>query len=350
MARNQGLVFTKQTKKRKWPVFLWLFLFIIFILIAMVLVNVVMNKQVAVEKVSIPILGLPKDLEGFTILHLSDLHGAMLGDNQEDFLSAIEKTTFSAVCITGDVVDKNESAKAINLMIQAIKTVNNQAPIYFVTGDEDPSPITAQENGSIYAPYFENLLNQGVVYTDVPIMQEVNKTRLWFAPKSQYAMDPEILEASYQSQKNTYQSTDALGQQQVINYYINQIDRLKEARKTIKPEDYQIVLSHYPLRQNEFSTWLTTVEGSATPLNGVILSLSGHYNGGQWRLPFLALPIYSPDKGFFPPKEEIMGLSQVGSIAQYISPGIGSSSFYPFPGRFFNPPTLSFITLTGKIL
>lgn len=348
MARNQGLSFVPAKKRRKWPLFLWLLIFLLFISAAIVVVNGAVNKQLKTEEVKISILSLPTDLEGFTILHISDLHGAFLGDNQQQFFSAIEKATFHAVCITGDIVDPaTGSSQAAYSLIKQIKAVQPQVPIYFVPGDEDPAPITTQGDGSSpYAPYIRELQAQGVYYVDVPMKLEVKKSLLWFVPKSQYTLDPDVLYESYQSQLQS--TTASEGRQAALAYYSDQAQRLKEARKAMKVDDLQVLLSHYPLKQEEIATWHPPKDGSHSALNGIILSLAGHYNAGQWRLPFINRALYVPEKGFFPDDQGITGLHKVSSVPQYISPGIGSSAFYPFKGRLFNGPTITFLSLTRR--
>lgn len=349
MARNRELTFYQAKKKRKWPFVLWFFAFLILTVGVVFLVNVTINSQLKAENIKVPVLGLPKDLEGFTILHISDIHGSSLGGTGEKtLLEALKNNVFHAVCITGDVVDKNGNTDTVLSIIASIKAANAAVPVYFVPGDEDPPPISASSSSG-HAPYLEKMIQAGVTYVDVPVLQEVKKTRVWFTPKSQYSMDPDILSSSYSSQQSSKASSFNEGSS-TLNYYTNQLQRLKTARKTMKVDDYQVILTHNPLHQNEFSTWLTTVPDSSGPLSGIVLSLAGHYNGGQWRLPFTDQPIYVPEKGFFPASNGLVGLEQVGSITQYISPGIGASSYYPLPGRLFNPPTITFITLTGKAL
>ena len=78
------------------------------------------------------------------------------------------------------------------------------------------------------------------------------------------------------------------------------------------------------------------------------LILAGHYNGGQWRIPG-AGAVYVPEFGWFPEDRLIRGLSYLGDIPQYISPGLGSDPHYEYqPGRVYNPPVITKIILTRK--
>ena len=78
------------------------------------------------------------------------------------------------------------------------------------------------------------------------------------------------------------------------------------------------------------------------------LILAGHYNGGQWRIPF-AGAIYVPELGWFPKDDQVQGLSYVAGVPQFISPGLGSDPHYEHqPGRIFNSPVITRIVLTSK--
>ena len=78
------------------------------------------------------------------------------------------------------------------------------------------------------------------------------------------------------------------------------------------------------------------------------LILAGHYNGGQWRIPFKGA-IYVPELGWFPDDELVQGLSYPAGIPQYISPGLGSDPHYTTqPGRLFNGPKITRIVLTRR--
>jgi predicted MPP superfamily phosphohydrolase len=80
----------------------------------------------------------------------------------------------------------------------------------------------------------------------------------------------------------------------------------------------------------------------------VDLVMAGHFVGGQWRL-FGLGPIYVPELGWFPGDTGIMGLQRINSVNQYVTGGLGASTFYPMPGRLFNPPSAALLTFTARI-
>ena len=58
-----------------------------------------------------------------------------------------------------------------------------------------------------------------------------------------------------------------------------------------------------------------------------------------------------PELGWFPEDSLIRGMSYPEGIPQYISPGLGSDPHYEnMPGRIYNPPTLTLITLSRRKL
>ena len=151
------------------------------------------------------------------------------------------------------------------------------------------------------------------------------------------------------SRKATSLSADDAARRRVLEYELDRLADIREIREQFQPEDIQIVLTHAPLTASyvrDLITWGAKEEAFAMRYAGLILA--GHYNGGQWRLPFLG-PVYVPELGWFPKNEGISGLSYLEGIPQYISPGLGSDPHYEnMPGRVFNSPTMTLITLSRK--
>jgi ActR/RegA family two-component response regulator len=129
----------------------------------------------------------------------------------------------------------------------------------------------------------------------------------------------------------------------------SRMDEIRESRKLFQPEHIQVVLTHTPLTEEyvrDMITWGSKEDYFSMRYAGLILA--GHYNGGQWRLP-MGRAIHVPELGWFPEDQLVRGLSYLNGIPQYISPGLGSDPHYEHqPGRLFNPPMLTLITLTRK--
>ena len=81
---------------------------------------------------------------------------------------------------------------------------------------------------------------------------------------------------------------------------------------------------------------------------GYDLVLSGHYHGGQYRIPFYGALFVPNINGncFLPKQSEVSGLVNRNGYVEYISRGLGSScDIKAFQFRLFNTPELNVIKL-----
>ena len=90
--------------------------------------------SIAVRKYTIRISNLPQEYEGFTILHLSDLHSKWFGDEQKYLLKTINQEQFDLVAITGDLVNKTDPKLEPGL--ELIKGLKDK-PVFFVPGNHE---------------------------------------------------------------------------------------------------------------------------------------------------------------------------------------------------------------------
>ncbi len=354
MARHKDMpIFLPHRKHRGCGCLFWLLLLIAVIAAVIVLANDLNNRQVKVVKQPVSVLGLNRDLEGFTILHISDLHAAELGKDQSLIATALNKQSYHAVCITGDMVGETGNVQPFLQLLSLLKT---DVPILFIPGDCDPAPLytSAHDTLSVLAPYITAAQAAEAVYLDAPFPLTVGKTTIWFSPEGLYSMDADTTIASCQGQldrlngANASSTADGAAEIRAWEYRMDAAKRLQEARLKMKSADYHIALSHAPLTYDYVRSVWDWQDSTGTSMQRVTLALAGHLNGGQWRIPGKG-PIWVPDLNWFPEDRLVTGLSRVSTIAQYISPGLGSSCNYPLqPGRLFNPPTITLLTLTGK--
>ncbi len=351
--REETLCFAPPRRHRMRGCLLWLLFFAAVCLGAVMVVNLSQQKQVRLIKQPVSVLGLPQELEGFSILHISDLHGALLGEGQAMIQTAIGTASYKAVCITGDMVGKDGDYRPF---LQLLSLLKQDVPILFIPGDEDPDPVftAAHDTLNVLASYITAAQAAGAVYLDAPYPLAVGKTTLWFSPEGLYTVNAETTIASCQSQLdklnalNTAATPDGEAERKALEYRLDAAQRLLAARAQMKSTDLHIALTHAPLTYEYVrSVWEWDV-GEGPALKDVTLALAGHLCGGQYRLPG-AGALYVPGYGLFPEDSLITGFARVSTIAQYVSPGLGSSGFYPLePGRLFNPPTITLVTLTGK--
>lgn len=330
------------------------------ILVVAVSLNLINNGRVRVDTQNVTVANLPKDLEKFRILHISDLHGNEYGAEQSTIATMLKSAKYDAVCITGDMCAPDGSFDAF---LKLIDLFAGKVPVFFIAGDEDPEPILSQAHGSdaVKADYVLAAEERGAIYLDRPQALTVGKATLWFAPESIYGLDIDSQRAAYLSRKAALTASedqylpDQAAQIRAIDYRLETLDAIEKSLAQMSKSDPKIALTHYPLSSETIRTlqqWAGADRGEF--LRGVSLVLAGHYNGGQIRIPFvgaLKAPASSgfPRGGWLPDDRQIVGLSTIQGITQYISPGLGVSHAYALPLRLFNTPTVTVLTLTSVL-
>ena len=329
-----------------------LLIVLLFLVTAFFMGNLLVSRRVKLEELRVTVLDLPKDLEEYSILHISDLHGARFGEKQKSVAAVLKDKRYSCVVITGDVLGADRD---VTPLLELIDLMPKETPKYYIPGDTDGDPIeyTAHSSLSVYTEWADQLIQAGVTILDRPVSETREKGTVWFVPEELYSIDLDGLETTYKTQleilNNRASSLTANDAAKIraTEYQLDRIAAIRELKTQVKEEDVQIVLTHTPL-SDEYVSGITSwsAKGEAFSIRYASIVLAGHYNGGQWRLPFGGA-IYVPELGWFPEDSEIQGLGYVNGIPQYISPGMGSDPHYTYqPGRLFNSPVITRITLT----
>lgn len=356
MRKNRSL-FTEAKPRRVgalvYPMLLILLLAVVFAL------NVINNGRVQLLSQDVTITSLSKDLEKFRILHISDLHGNEYGAGQDTIATLLKTARYNAVCITGDVCTPDGSYDAFLKLIDLFAA---KVPVYFVAGDEDPAPIAAREDNPalVKADYVLAAEAHGAIYLDAPQQLTIGKSTVWFCPESMYGLDIDASQAAYVARQATLKNDmPSTPQQQaqlaVIEYRLGVLAQMKSSQQAMQANDVQIALTHHPLTETTIKTlqqWSDGEDGAF--LRNASLVLSGHYCGGQVRVPFvgaLKAPASANISGraWFPQDSLMQGLSTIQGVTQYISPGLGASSAYAVPLRIFNTPSITILTLTSVL-
>ena len=318
--------------------------------------NYAFSNSVAMDTVWVTVPNLPPEIEEFSILHLSDLHGATLGQHQAAIGRALGNQRFSCCVITGDMLGPAGGTEALedllDLLPEGLLTV-------YVPGDEDPPYLDVTAHGSLspLAGWAEFLQERGVTLLDAPLLIERGKkgqARLWLIPESLYALDLDSIEHQNRNRLEQLSAVTALtpdeaAAKRVCQYQLDRVAAIRQSVKDMKEGDIRVVVSHAPLTAAHVQTLLSwSGREDALSIRRASLVLSGHFCAGQWRLPGLGA-IYVPELGWFPDDRLITGLSLVNNIPQYISPGLGASAAYPWqPFRLFNRPGIAKIYLSAK--
>lgn len=327
--------------------------FLLLLLLAALAANLAINQFIQVVRVTVPIRKMDSALEGYTLLHISDLKGASYGANQSRIRFALQKEDFDAVVLTGDMVSSRGNAQPLYTLIEMLHELKPGVPIYMIPGDKDPLPASMSyaASGSPFAPWVLGARRRGAQLLSAPVRIERDGHALWLTTSALLSLDMDTMQEQFERQ---YLDALSGGDENAIEltaYNLQWLVETRDARAQMTDEDVYIALTHVPPADEE-------LEGAyAGSLRGRLhLVLCGHYQGGLVRLPFVgALFIPSqnlPFYGILPGKNTYYGLTKKGGTYLYVSPGLGSNDgLYPLPFfRLFNPPTVSLISLTTSSL
>ena len=353
--RNQYIFASELTKRNRSHRFRNAVLLLLPILVILLWVmNITVSRRVRLEEVRLTVLNLPEDLEGFSILHLSDLHGARYGEKQKAIETALGTARYSCVVMTGDMLGEDGDVEPL---LELIALMPRDTPKFLIPGDTDGPVIETRAHSSlsVYTEWAQTLQEAGVQILDLPALITREKGRIWFVPEELYALDLDGTRNVFGKQlaelnsRSASLTADDAARIRALEYETERIDSLIEIRKEFLSTDIQVALTHTPLSSDyvkDLISWTGKEDLFSMRYAGLILA--GHYNGGQWRLPF-AGAVYVPELGWFPEDDKVQGLSYVEGIPQYISPGLGSDPHYEHqPGRVFNRPVITRITLSRK--
>ncbi len=357
--RKNYYIFAPEKPRRRGPGCLLLFLSVVFAAMVLgLLTNAALNRQTGLETEKVRVMSLDKNLENFTILHISDLHGDERGLDAETWRTLLFGKGFSAAVMTGDMVGQNGDYTPLVSLIKTLRQIKADVPVYFIAGDDDPDPVQydAHGNPQVLADWVLAAQEAGGTYLDRPVSQAVGKLTVWFVPEYLYSVDIDGMLSSLTRQK---EEMEAAGQQydaeggasyRALCYRLEAITASAEAVDIMNRDDLQIGVTHVPLEADyvrEMVEWAD--ETAAFSFRRLSLVLAGHYCGGQWRLGSLG-PVYVPEKGWFVGDTGIVGMERINSITQYVSPGLAPSDFYPMPGRLFNMPAVTLLAYTAEIV
>lgn len=340
-----------------WPTFL-----IVMALLALAVLLLQSNSLVVDER-DVTLVGLPSDLEGYRILHLSDLAGRRFGDAQTTLLREIGTLDYDAVFITGDMVGKGGDPEPFYELLEGLPS---SKPVYFIAGDSDPEPvldaprdITGTAEQMVLADWILGAIERGATYVDRPIELSVGDSSLWISPASMLNLDATELLNTREDQMKQEQDGTVLGLQEdhdtlpATTYRYKCAQALLEAVNTMSPTDVHISLAHEPPTDDFLLASAAHASGEKF-LTTATLLLAGHNCGGIWQLPFIGalyIPSDSADRhGWFPAQEDVEGLSNVGQTQVYISAGLSTSGSAPLMFfRLFNRPQISVLELTATL-
>ncbi len=240
-----------------------------------------------VNRVAVRLPGLPKALDGFSIVQMSDIHvGPVI---QRRFMDAVVAQCNALkpdlVCVTGDLVDG--SVKELGHAVSALSQLRSRHGSFFVTGNHEYYSGDEAWTEALERMGVSVLRNRHVRIGEPHASFDLVGVDDWAAERSGYPRRYD----------------------------------LKQALAGRDPERAAVLLAHQPANWREASR------------AGIGLQLSGHTHGGQF-FPFtLAISaIWEHDAGHF----------QEDGRHLYVSRGTG---FWGPPVRVAAPPEIVHVTL-----
>ncbi|WP_066634135.1 metallophosphoesterase [Desulfolucanica intricata] len=258
------------------------------IVIGLVLYSYWETNTPVLNEVTVEIADLPPELEGFTILHMTDLHSAYFGTNQEKIISLLEGKDYDLVALTGDFLDiKNPDPKPALLLVSRL---NREKPFIFVPGNHEI-------NNPVYREFRSELVSMGVRVFDYPDYISIKNLQ--------------VIGLKYPYSKRDFQELTEIS------------NRLPGPK---------ILLNHAPVTFSKVVKEQTNFD----------LVLVGHTHGGQIRLPIIGT-LFAPGERWFPQYDA--GFFTEGKTNLYVNRGLGTSKLH---FRFLAPPEIALITLKSK--
>ena len=100
--------------------------------------------QLSIEHVQLPVVGLPRELDGYRIAHLSDVH--LTGDIHADYTAfAISQANAShpdLIALTGDIIDKQP---CIDWLVDIFSPADATDGCFFILGNHDTRVVDSWE-------------------------------------------------------------------------------------------------------------------------------------------------------------------------------------------------------------
>ena len=238
--------------------------------------------------------GIPSAFDGFKIAHISDLHNAEFGQDNEYLINEIKEISPDIIVMTGDMVDSSRTN--IDIAVSFAEKASEIAPCYYVTGNHE-----GRLNCKDIKEKFR--LSGVTVLENEAIVSERNGESITLIGMDDISV---------------YSNADS-------SFY--GLFTKSALLKLTDTDNYTVLLSHRPEFAEEYSAC------------GVDLVFSGHAHGGQFRLPFIG-GLYAPGQGFFPKYDG--GAYNIGDTVMIVSRGLGNSRI---PFRINNRPQIVSVCL-----
>ena len=243
--------------------------------------------------------------ENLRIVHLTDLHSRVYGENNDTLVQLVAEQKPDMIFLTGDMLSmSDEGPEVVCALIERLAAI---APVYYGYGNHETG--WQERTGEL----LETALTQAgalvldCCYTDITVKGQqlrIGGYHGYWRRAHMTADDPEQIEA-----ENAF------------------------AEKFENTDRIKLLLCHIP------TAWLDWELINDCPVDVVF---SGHYHGGQVRLPFVG-GLYAPYVGWLP--EYTQGIFRGEQATCILSTGVGSEDHLP---RIFNLPEIVIVDVVSE--
>lgn len=239
------------------------------------------------------------------ILQLTDLHSRMFGTDNDRLAATVLAQKPDLIVMTGDMLDMTDGNT--DVICALIRRLSSEVPVWYGYGNHEISWMN--RTGIDLAPI---LTDAGACVVNCSYEDtEIQDQPLRIGGYHGYYRQPGMFSVTPEQRQSELDFADSF----------EATDRFK------------LLLCHIP------TAWLDWGYIDDFPVD---LVLTGHYHGGQIRLPLLG-PLYAPYVGFFP--EYTQGMFTGQKAVCVLSRGLGSSPGIP---RINNLPEITVIDLIPK--
>lgn len=242
--------------------------------------------SLSLERVEITLERLPKKLDGFRIIHLSDTHHSPFTDldHIRRAVRVANRLKPDLVCLTGDYV--SHDAEFISPVANALGKLTGRFGVLACLGNHDHWTNAPLVTKTLVREGITVLVNEG-------FRLDAGGAAFWICG--------------------------------VDDHMVGKTD-LPAALKGSYPDEMKLLLAHNPVILRQAVRY------------GVDLTLSGHTHGGQ-------VKVRDPEKRILPRRKLSSGLHRRKASQIYITRGIGT---VVLPVRYQCPPEISLIELRAK--
>ena len=241
-------------KKRHWlRMFLKILLIMIVVIIIAAIIALIRGQFIDVRHYTIHTRSSGK----VRIVAITDLHGCMLGHDQERVVSRIQEADPDMIVYLGDMIEQTRAEESVEPLVVLTRRLSQIAPIYYVDGNHEEA-ICSKEP--------ETYKKLSLTLADIGAVQLKNETVHIMVGDT---------------------TVNLCG---ITSHYYWENGEDEIAAKLRECDGINVMLCHYP----ETVIWRKVFEGG-----GLDLALCGHTHGGLVQVPFKG-GLYAPESGWWP--------------------------------------------------